>query len=431
MELVGREPEITELRATYTTAVESGASATLLISGSSGFGKTALLRSLDAFAEPRALVLRATAHPFDRVFPFAIATRISPDLHEQLDRETRERPVVITIDDAHFADDESLLGLAASVEALARRPLLVVLAYDNEHGRELPVSAQASIILRELDTQAALSLAEQQYRDAPRAVLDAIVARAHGIPYEVIVIAAAAARHGTRDEADVAFSSRAAIAKELRTLPLHERTILQMLSLLPEPIDVTLLDGPVPEFPHLGHALTAAAIAETIAMKIPLRRRIIGAIEHRGLRGTRERLMVAEQLLASGDGTRARSALLDLAFAAKAEHLSRAIVCASERHIELGEPPDDRFIEFYMNFFEALVETRNHPRAEAVAAHALSEAQHRSISPLGRLAAQLVQAQWMVDRHDAARASYARYASAFEDPRDLQTLRDAAPWRPS
>jgi hypothetical protein len=74
------------------------------------------------------------------------------------------------------------------------------------------------------------------------------------------------------------------------------------------------------------------------------------------------------------------------------------------------------------------METGDHARAEAVAAHALSEAQHRGISPLGELAAHLVQAQWMVDRHDAARASYERYARAFDDPRDVQILNDAAPW---
>jgi hypothetical protein len=179
---------------------------------------------------------------------------------------------------------------------------------------------------------------------------------------------------------------------------------------------------------RFDHALTSAAIMETIAMKIPLRRRIIGAIERRGLRSIRDRLALAEQSLASGDGAFARATLLDLAFAANAEHLTRAVIWASERHLELGEPPDERFGEFYTNFFQALMEAHAFARAESVAALALSEAQHRELPHLGALAAQLVQAQWSVERHEAAKASYERYASAFEDPHDLQVLRNAAPW---
>jgi hypothetical protein len=430
MELVGREPEITALRAAYAAVADSSSSTMLSVSGPSGYGKTALLGDLEAYAEASALVLHVAAYPFDRFIPFAITRRLAPDLRERLERETREGPVIVAIDDAHFADEESLRDIATSASALAQRPLLCLFAYDDEHGA-LPIAPSAKIALRELEKQAALALAELHYPGATRAVLEAIVARSHGIPYEVIVIASAAARRTARDADEVALSSRAAIAKELAARPAPERIVLQMLSLLPEPLDLSLLESDVPDFPHLGHALTTAAIAETIAMKIPLRRRIISALERRGLRNVRDRVMVADQLLTSGDSVRLRGALLDVALLAKSERLPRVVICASEHHLEHGEPPDERFIEFYGNFFEALMETRGHARAEAVAAHALSEAQHRGISPLGELAAHLVQAQWMVDRHDAARASYERYARAFEDPRDLQILDDAAPWHVS
>ena len=427
MQLVGREAEIAALRAAFTATADAAVSATVLVRGPSGFGKTALLRELEAFAGARALILHATAHPFDSLFPLAIAERLSPDLHDRLERETLARPVVVVVDDAHFADDESLRALAALTNALAQRPLLGVFAYDDEHG-ERPIAAGSTIALRELDESASFALAEQRYPGAPVAVLEAVVARARGIPYEVVVLADAAARRGARNDTEVAHSPRAAIAKEVAALATPERTVLQMLSLLPEPADAALLEAAVPDFPQLAHTLTIDAIAETIAMKIPLRRRIIGAIERRGLRDLRDRLALAEQLLAGGEGSRARTALLDIALAAQGEAPARVVVWASERHLEHGEPPDERFIEFYGNFFAALTETQAHARAEAVAAHALSEAQRRGISPLGALAAHLVQAQWMVDRHEAARASYERYARAFDDPRDLQTLYDAAPW---
>jgi hypothetical protein len=40
----------------------------------------------------------------------------------------------------------------------------------------------------------------------------------------------------------------------------------------------------------------------------------------------------------------------------------------------------------------------------------------------------LVQAQWTGERSEAAKASYERYARAFDDPKDLELLREAAPW---
>jgi hypothetical protein len=280
-------------------------------------------------------------------------------------------------------------------------------------------------------------LASKHFPDAASEVLDAIVANARGVPYEVVAIASAAARRRSSEADAVDRSSRIAIAKELASLPADQRGALQMLSLFSEPIEAALLGSPVPDSVYIrndagvvrfDHALTSAAIMETIAMKIPLRRRIIGAIERRGLRTIRDRLALAEQSLASGDGAFARATLLDLAFAANAEHLTRAVIWASERHLELGEPPDERFGEFYTNFFQALMEAHAFARAESVAALALSEAQHRELPHLGALAAQLVQAQWSVERHEAAKASYERYASAFEDPHDLQVLRNAAPW---
>ena len=424
-QLVGRESELTELRAVYTNAATASVPRVVVVAGPDGIGKSALTNALEESVGSQARVLRAVAYPFDRLIPFALSARL-PNLFEQLDRATRERPAVVIIDDAHYADDESLAQIAAMTQRLSNRPLLVVLARDDEDDRTLPIETDATIALGELDSRDARALARAQYPGAAPDVLDAIVANAHGVPYELIAIAGAAARRGVDESDAVDRSSGAAIAKELAALPAPERLALQMSALLPEPLEPALFES-ASNFP-IDHSLTAAAIVETIAMKIPLRRRIIDAIERRGLRTIRDRLLLAEQSLASGDGAFARATLLDLAFVANAEHLVRVVVWASERHVELGEPPDERFVDFYMNFFEALMEERSYAQAESIAALALSEAQHRELPHLGSLAALLVRAQWMVDRHEAARASYERYARAFEDPPDLQVLRDAAPW---
>ena len=435
-QLVGRESELTELRAAFTNAATARTPRLLTISGAAGVGKSALADALEEFAAPQSLVLRAAAYPFDRLIPFSLSARL-PNIVERVDRATREQPVLIVIDDAHYADEESLEQIGAMMRQFSNRPVLVVLIRDDEDDRTRPLEGDVTISLRAIDKQAARALAAMHFPDAPSGVLDAIVTNARGVPYEVVAIAGAAALRGTSEPNAVDRSSRAAIAKDLAALPADQRSVLQLLSLFSEPIEAALLESPLADSRYVrregdvvrfDHALTAAAVMETVAMKIPLRRRIIGAIERRGLRTIRDRLALAEQSLASGDGVFARETLLDLAFAANAERLIRAVIWASEHHLELGEPPDERFVEFYTNFFGALMEAHAFARAESVAALALSEAQHRGLAHLGALAAQLVQAQWSVERHDAAKASYERYARAFEDPHDLQVLRNAAPW---
>jgi predicted ATPase len=427
--LIGREGEIAWLRAAYAAVARDSVARTLVITGAAGVGKTALTNALEEIANPAASIVRASAQPFDRVLPFALLERMGGDVYDRLDRATQERPVVVIVRDAQFADDESLASLMAYRRTLAKRPLLLVFTRTDDDQRELPIDDDARISLAELDARDAAALAREHYPDASQSVLDAIVANAHGIPYEVVTIASAASRRDATSAEDVDVSARAAIAKELGALPPAQRIGLQMLSLLPEPIDPTLFEADLPEvFLQLDHPLTAAAIHETIAMKIPLRRRIIGALERRGERTLREHLILADQAASSGDRPLAQRVLLDLALASAAARNPRAVVWASERHLEIAEPPDDCFIDFYNNFFAALMETRAFARAEAVVAHALSEAQHRELHGLGSLAAHLVQAQWMVERPEAAKASYERYARALQDPSDLEQLRAAAPW---
>lgn len=423
--LIGRESEIAALRAAYERVTSGATAQAVAVKGVAGIGKTALVSALEAFARPTASIVRTSALPLDRVLPFALLERMGGDVHERLERASQERPVVVVVRDAHFADDESLASLTAYRRALVNRPLLFVFTHTDDPERDLPIDADAQMTLGELDAHDAHELVREHYPNVAQSVLDAIVAHARGIPYEIVAIASAAARRGITSPELVDPSARAAIAKELGAVPAAQRSALQMLSLLSESAEPTLLDLDLPDgFPQLDHPLTTAAIHETIAMKIPLRRRIIGALERRGVRTLRERLVFAEQVAASGDRALAQRVLLDLAFVASAEGNARAVSWASERHLEIGEPPDDRFIDFYDNFFTALMETRAFVRAEAVAAHALSEAQHRELRGLGSLAAHLMLAQWTVERPEAAKASYERYSHALDDPKDLELLRE-------
>ncbi|HUA09554.1 MAG TPA: ATP-binding protein [Candidatus Acidoferrales bacterium] len=394
-QLFGREAEIGELRAAYAAVTSTPASRIIILDGAPGSGKSALADRLEELAAPSASILRARAYPIDRFFPLAVAERLASDLREHLERTTRERPAVVIVTDAQCADEESLEHLVALARELHERPLLVVLAHAGDE-RAWTIAGDATIALRELDDAGARALARAHYAGANGRVLDAIVANARGIPYEIVTIAGAAARRKAEEPDAVDLSSQAAIAKELAALAPAERTARQMAALLSEPND---------------HALTAGAILETIPMKIPLHRRILAAMERRGVRTVRERFAFAQQAIASADKALAQRALCDLAFAANEQHCARAVIWASEHHLELGEPPNERFVEFYSGFFNALVDTASYPRAESIAAHALSEAQRRGLRGLGALAAQLISAQESAGRPDAARSSRKRYAA--------------------
>jgi hypothetical protein len=442
--LLGRERHLAAARSAFERARESRTCRFLRIHGPSGIGKSALLAAFERVVASDALVLHAAGRRIERIVPFTLANRLSPQLHATIERETHERPVLLAIDDAHWADDASLESITAIASRFTDRALLIAVVSADVDARELPAPSDR-IAVEELEAGVAEQLARAVYPDAPHTVIGAIVARAGGIPYELIALARAAVRDGAREAEALALSSRAAIARRLTVLPPEQRMFLQTLSLLPEPFDRALvlelqpdrfaLDRLTPEFLRddgealsFQHALTASAIFETIAMKIPLHRRIIAAIERRKATRLEDRILLAEQALASGDRRFAQSVLIELAFAAHAEHMTWATIWASEHHLEIGEPESARFIAFYGQFFAALMDSKQYARVEAIVAHALSEGQRRGLDGLGALAAQLVLAQWAVERTEVARASYERYAQALTDPRDLQQLRDAAPW---
>jgi hypothetical protein len=436
LSLVGREREITTALSAYVDARNTSSVRTLFIEGPSGIGKSALAHTF--------------AHSIagDTTVMTMRAARVTPELRDWLDAQPHDRGIVLIVEDAHRADDENLELLGATMQHCEDRPLLLAVTRSDEHLGEPQLSPSERIVLRELEPDAARTLAHAYYPRASDDVLDAIVARSRRIPYEIVVIASAAAGRAALSAQSVEHSARAAIAKRVAGMQPDQRAFLQVLSLLAGPVDLEIARRLLPaghtietfinaaesdltlegEDVHFRHELTAAAVLETVALKIPLHRRIIEAIKHGGRKRLEDRRLLAEHASASGDPQLARAALLDLAFTAAANSRDHHVIWASERYMRLAEPPNDRFVEFYTQFLAALMETRQRSRAVSVASHSLSEAQRRGLSGLGTLAALLVSAQWAVDRRDAAKASYERYTRAFVDADDLRALRDAAPW---
>jgi DNA-binding CsgD family transcriptional regulator len=160
---VGRQTELTALRAELAT-VRSGRSRLVLLEGSPGIGKTAVLdRFLDD--ESDLTVLRATGEQWeafvaygvvdqlmrvagvsaarlragrDRSLPAEEPVGVGARILEALAELEQKAPVVIVVDDAQWADIDSLRALLFVARRLVRERVLFVLAQRTEDAVRLP-----------------------------------------------------------------------------------------------------------------------------------------------------------------------------------------------------------------------------------------------------------------------------------------------------
>ena len=471
-QLIGREREMASALDLFRVAKTTPVPRVLLVEGASGIGKSAFVGELAARLRPEAVVVKTAAFRIQSTVPFAVASRLCAQIAEELGGDlarylpgeqadkglellallegvTLDRPVVLVADDVQWADAESLEAISRSILALASCPLFVIVSQRDDEGPVAePFDIDGTIVVRPLDATSARRLALECFPSAAPEVADAIVARAEGMPIDILAISEEASHMGAKGAEDVAMSTRAVIAKRIRSSNAALRNFLQISSLLPEPIEYGLLARLWPDSKQLNafiqaserylvqegdtlgfrHAIVGEAIVETIAVKIPLHRRIIEAVSTVPELRIQDRLLISEQALAAGDRQLAQESLLALALFANDGNLVRMAIDASEKHMELGDPPDATFITFYENFAKALTFVSMNSRAERVISHALLEARRRNLAGVGSLVAQLILAQWYDDRQEAAIITYKHYLSEFHDPLDLVMVQAAAMW---
>lgn len=163
--LIGREREL-ELLLGFLAGLEGGSAGAVLIGGEAGIGKTRLLTSLIEFARERGVtVLRGAAHPLERMLPFgplvealdlrtssgdtrraAIGRLLMADdaIHpgmpsagqlqlraveliiDLLEALSDEGPVLVALDDLHWAESSTLLAFRWMLRRLTEVPVLLV-----------------------------------------------------------------------------------------------------------------------------------------------------------------------------------------------------------------------------------------------------------------------------------------------------------------
>lgn len=417
----GRQHELAALERAYALAADSHAIAAIVY-GDDGMGKSRLLQDLLARIGTSAPVVRIRNDRFSRIVSAPLPAWPSG--------------CIVAIDDAQFLDDAGRAQIEAGIAAGSIR---FVIATTSDRAFHFAGSHELHVNLVPLEAGEIAKIVAKNAPETSERALAMLTVWAAGSPYEATVLA-------TLGEYDV--SAARAIARFVDGLPPAVRSFAQMLALIGAPIDDDFARALLADARDLratletlrllvtrdrdgiafAHALGESAVIETIAMKIPLHRRIVAALDRRELRSLRDRAIVLEQLLGAGDRERAKERALELAFEAQRTGALAAQVWASERHVELGEPPDERFVRFYTQYIQALLSAGSFERAEAVASHAFNAAQRGDLPDAVALGALLIEAQWRFERKEAAHATYDRLCAAFPNAQSLAELQRAAPW---
>jgi DNA-binding CsgD family transcriptional regulator/tetratricopeptide (TPR) repeat protein len=294
--LVGRESELA-VSSMLVQDVARGASATLLIEGEAGIGKTRLVQSMvDDAAGRGMIVIRGGAHPFERTRPFgavaqaldlrarsrdprraAIGRLLNGDseaagtqgpvpvvdarylvVEEIIDLvETccGQASVLMVLEDLHWADESTLLAFGSIAQELNHAPLLLVGTFrPTPRARSLDQLLERCVIggapllrLRSLTSDEITALVQAQIGLLPGPTLASIVAKAGGNPLWVVEMLRSLVTEGwLRRGPDVAEATadslpdsfRHLVLRRLQYLPTAALELLQMAAVLGDAVSV-------------------------------------------------------------------------------------------------------------------------------------------------------------------------------------------------
>ncbi|MFN8523363.1 MAG: BREX system ATP-binding domain-containing protein [Chloroflexota bacterium] len=288
--IVGREAELAALRAALDRLV-AGQGATLLISGEPGIGKSTLCEILAGLAESRNVVVRrgrcdALTHPppfgvWREALgglettgpPFGSPSSSPPSLEavrsgvrNVIAHDALQSPLVIALEDIHWADVDSLDLLRAMVRPLGQLPVLLVTTFRDDELSDDHVLAQMlpmvrrepsvqQLELRRLGRAAVGELLGARYGDLgvdTRRLLDFVYARADGNPFVITELLRTLEHErllvrgtqgwsiGVIEEAALPSLLRQIVADRLSVLDAREQWLLAVAAVVGHEIDLEL-----------------------------------------------------------------------------------------------------------------------------------------------------------------------------------------------
>lgn len=260
--LVGRAEELALLHDAVDAATR-GAGTFIVIEGAPGAGKSRLLQEATAYARSVGVdVHEAAADELDRGRPFAAidaATRAGPlgaedvavveTYTERVEDLCAAAPVLLVLEDVHWADHATLQALRAIARRVQQFPLVVVVTL-----RPLPSSPDLDVALADFRDRGAAFLSVDSVTEEDAAALAAAILgapvgpqireqlrAAGGNPFYVVQLVEALAADGSItvhsgtadvDQPFVPSSLRQTILHRLASLPEPTRDLLKVASIL-------------------------------------------------------------------------------------------------------------------------------------------------------------------------------------------------------
>lgn len=253
--LLERDAQLRQLREALAQA-RRGRGRTVLVSGDAGIGKTSLLRAFTAEAgDARLLVGSCEDLLTPRTFgPFRDMLRdaglMTASMSASSDRDAyleaflsemsfTQRPTVVMVDDAQWADDASIDIIRYLARRIDRLPAVLVVAYrDRDLASGHPLRRVLGVLtgpstrrlrLPPLSDAAVTHLADQAGVDSAP-----LIAAVGGNPFYLTEVLAST---GT----GVPETVRDAVLSRVRALPEPTIAVLQLISVVPHPVDSALV----------------------------------------------------------------------------------------------------------------------------------------------------------------------------------------------
>jgi DNA-binding CsgD family transcriptional regulator len=479
--MTGRSRELERIERAVAAARSGQVPKVVLIEGEAGIGKTALLDAARDHAERNGfLTAVASSHSLQAQLPLAairqllrstvaalgddrekyaagLSTLISGSavsesaahgLQRLLEGVTLDYPLFVALDDAQWADSDSIQAIENVVTALADRCIVFLIVR-----RPTP-----SATIAHVDTVVALEpLREEDAKELVRsiapgandAVVTEITRHANGYPLDLVALSETILQDGVTSPSDVASSRRTLIARNVRAESPDTREFLQTCALLDDSIDYRLLELLWPDRESLDglirrvggryltsgegavrfvHALTAEGVRETIAVSTPYRRRIVAAIEQLDEKTPEDYEQLAVQALACGDKRGAFDYLATLAHEGARRGATRLVAMASERALGITRPLPEKAVAFYATYCGSLALLDRDGVAQAMLQRAISELHGQPGVSTAPLVAQLFLSQWFGDEREAALSTYEHHLALAIDPIDRAQIQAASLW---
>jgi len=299
---IGRDSELEVLRGSIRD-VTAGSAATVVIEGEPGIGKTRLLEDLCTIAQDRGMrVFRGDAHPLERTRPFGaivdalgirigsvdprraeigqllasreiagaggmpgggVQFRVLEEIVELVEVLSNPGPVLVALDDLHWADSSTLLAFRWLMRRLTEAPLLLIgtvrpVPRTVELGQILDDARESGarfIQLHALDGSDVEALAELELGVPPGPALLEAVARAGGNPLWIVEMLRSMSAEGMLDlsqatatltRAELPDSLREVIVRRVSYLSESTVATLRLASLLGDAfavIDLAIVTG--------------------------------------------------------------------------------------------------------------------------------------------------------------------------------------------